>query len=465
VSVSSNATNVSVGDSVTVNVTVNNQGDVASQQSVMSLRNGSSDVDSVAVPALAPGEDTNLSLRGTVDASGSLAILADSDETITEFNEQNNRHTVRFVEPDVTVTELEASRENGTITFAARVSNPSAVRSQAMEIRLENGPNVSTSQHISALEPETDTVVNFSISEDRLTSAFATRVTADSNESVTESDETNNARTANVLRPTVELQPGEVNYYQQDGTTTAVVLVPNTGLQSATGSVTVSNFNGSEQFGQTTVTLNASSNTKTAAYTSTELPLKDVSENETVLVTVEINNTTEDIAVDTVAHNTTLTPPTGTIELNQSTVERNRSVKLFAETHDIDGTIESLEWRVNGAVIATNQSNLTWTPNERGNQTVTLVIRDDDGVEKTVNRTVYVHVPRLSSALSVPTDPDGDGEFEDINGDGEVNIVDVQAMFVNRDKVVTTNSSRAFDFSGNGVVNIIDVQHLFNEVI
>ncbi|KTG18740.1 hypothetical protein AUR66_18200 [Haloferax profundi] len=334
-----------------------------------------------------------------------------------------------------------------------------------MEIRLENGPNVSTSQHISALEPETDTVVNFSISEDRLTSAFATRVTADSNESVTESDETNNARTANVLRPTVELQPGEVNYYQQDGTTTAVVLVPNTGLQSATGSVTVSNFNGSEQFGQTTVTLNASSNTKTAAYTSTELPLKDVSENETVLVTVEINNTTEDIAVDTVAHNTTLTPPTGTIELNQSTVERNRSVKLFAETHDIDGTIESLEWRVNGAVIATNQSNLTWTPNERGNQTVTLVIRDDDGVEKTVNRTVYVHVPRLSSALSVPTDPDGDGEFEDINGDGEVNIVDVQAMFVNRDKVVTTNSSRAFDFSGNGVVNIIDVQHLFNEVI
>jgi glucose/arabinose dehydrogenase/PKD repeat protein len=64
-----------------------------------------------------------------------------------------------------------------------------------------------------------------------------------------------------------------------------------------------------------------------------------------------------------------------------------------------------------------------------------------------------------------PTDPDGDGLYEDVNGNSQFNIVDVQALFVNRDDPVIRNNPKKFDFNENGRVNVVDVQKLFNEVI
>ncbi|MFB6254411.1 MAG: right-handed parallel beta-helix repeat-containing protein [Halobacteriaceae archaeon] len=60
-----------------------------------------------------------------------------------------------------------------------------------------------------------------------------------------------------------------------------------------------------------------------------------------------------------------------------------------------------------------------------------------------------------------PTDPDTDGKFEDINGDGTVNVVDVQALFANLRSSAIQNNKRAFDFNGDGSVNVVDVQWLF----
>jgi len=62
---------------------------------------------------------------------------------------------------------------------------------------------------------------------------------------------------------------------------------------------------------------------------------------------------------------------------------------------------------------------------------------------------------------SPPTDPDGDGVYEDVNGDGEVNVVDVQALFNNYDAASVQRHSEAFDFNGDGETNIVDVQRLF----
>lgn len=63
-----------------------------------------------------------------------------------------------------------------------------------------------------------------------------------------------------------------------------------------------------------------------------------------------------------------------------------------------------------------------------------------------------------------PTDPDGDGLYEDINGDGESNIVDVQALFSNRNDETIQNNTNAFDFNGDGSINVVDVQRLFSEI-
>lgn len=62
-----------------------------------------------------------------------------------------------------------------------------------------------------------------------------------------------------------------------------------------------------------------------------------------------------------------------------------------------------------------------------------------------------------------PTDPDGDGLYEDVNGDGESDIADAQALFANRENEVVQNNSNAFDFNEDGTVDVVDVQKLFTE--
>jgi len=64
-----------------------------------------------------------------------------------------------------------------------------------------------------------------------------------------------------------------------------------------------------------------------------------------------------------------------------------------------------------------------------------------------------------------PTDPDDDGLYEDVNGDGEFNIVDVQALFANLDDETVQNNPDKFDFNQDGEVDVVDVQKLYNEVL
>jgi hypothetical protein len=61
-------------------------------------------------------------------------------------------------------------------------------------------------------------------------------------------------------------------------------------------------------------------------------------------------------------------------------------------------------------------------------------------------------------------DLDGDGLYEDINGDGDVTVSDVQAFFTTRDSTVVQSNTAAFDFNGDGRITVSDIQSLFNQV-
>lgn len=63
----------------------------------------------------------------------------------------------------------------------------------------------------------------------------------------------------------------------------------------------------------------------------------------------------------------------------------------------------------------------------------------------------------------LPRDPDSDGLYEDIDGDGEFTIGDVQAFFQNRNSDVVQANSELFNFSGNNPdeVTVGDIQGLF----
>jgi len=72
--------------------------------------------------------------------------------------------------------------------------------------------------------------------------------------------------------------------------------------------------------------------------------------------------------------------------------------------------------------------------------------------------------PDVTGDGNPATDTTGDGLLNDIDGDGEFNIFDVQLFFNNLDESVVQDNSAAFDFNDDGEVDILDVQALFNQL-
>ena len=72
--------------------------------------------------------------------------------------------------------------------------------------------------------------------------------------------------------------------------------------------------------------------------------------------------------------------------------------------------------------------------------------------------------PDVNGDGNLPGDPDGDGLYEDVNGDGELNAGDAQALFSNRDSPPVQEFADAFDFNDDGSLNVGDAQVLFTEV-
>jgi PKD repeat protein len=88
------------------------------------------------------------------------------------------------------------------------------------------------------------------------------------------------------------------------------------------------------------------------------------------------------------------------------------------------------------------------------------VNRSGSGV---VNATALLQTPTepIGAATSPPNDLDADGRYEDVNGNGEFDIVDVNAIFQSRDSDVVRNNPAAFDYNGNGEFDIVDINRLF----
>jgi PKD repeat protein len=62
-----------------------------------------------------------------------------------------------------------------------------------------------------------------------------------------------------------------------------------------------------------------------------------------------------------------------------------------------------------------------------------------------------------------PTDPDGDGRFEDVDGDGAVTYRDVVALFAAFEAVKSGTGPTAFDFNRNGRLDFADIVALYTK--
>ncbi|WP_256290028.1 PKD domain-containing protein [Halobellus inordinatus] len=100
--------------------------------------------------------------------------------------------------------------------------------------------------------------------------------------------------------------------------------------------------------------------------------------------------------------------------------------------------------------------------------TAVEAIADEDATTYAVTGTngasLTVTEITVGNYTSPVTDVDDDGVYEDINGDGEFNIVDIQGLFVNLDDEAVQDNPSYFDFNGDGTVDVVDVQALFNEL-
>jgi hypothetical protein len=107
-------------------------------------------------------------------------------------------------------------------------------------------------------------------------------------------------------------------------------------------------------------------------------------------------------------------------------------------------------------------------PSADGRQTyVMAAIQNPDGTTSAPSNVVVLEQGQppgpgpVGDLPNAPTDPDGDGVYEDVNGDGQVDVGDAQALFTNTEDPVVQNNVDAFDFNGDGIVDVGDAQALF----
>ncbi len=73
-------------------------------------------------------------------------------------------------------------------------------------------------------------------------------------------------------------------------------------------------------------------------------------------------------------------------------------------------------------------------------------------------------IPFPCEGCKTPTDPDSDGIYEDINGNGRKDFNDIVLFFENLEWVAADEPVASFDFNGNGRIDFADVVNLFEEL-
>ncbi|RLF47385.1 MAG: hypothetical protein DRN20_06015, partial [Thermoplasmata archaeon] len=70
---------------------------------------------------------------------------------------------------------------------------------------------------------------------------------------------------------------------------------------------------------------------------------------------------------------------------------------------------------------------------------------------------VVIRVVPFPGCTNPPTDPDDDGLYEDINGNGRKDFNDVVVFFKNLEWVPDNEPVECFDFNGNGRIDFDDI--------
>ncbi|MFW6006267.1 MAG: dockerin type I domain-containing protein, partial [Candidatus Bipolaricaulota bacterium] len=137
-------------------------------------------------------------------------------------------------------------------------------------------------------------------------------------------------------------------------------------------------------------------------------------------------------------------------------LEQSKELLTF-RVGDFDREIPPGTGRLNLAEIGISAEKVGRTKVE-----VKLTLWTDEGelVKTSGSAPVNVGVGSIGNSSAPPTDPNGDGMYEDIDGDGEVTETDAFLLAFNLDSPALQNNPELFDFNRDGKITFDDAIEL-----
>lgn len=140
------------------------------------------------------------------------------------------------------------------------------------------------------------------------------------------------------------------------------------------------------------------------------------------------------------------------------------SVEFTATASDPDGDSLGYTWEFGDGTTATGNPH-AHRYTTAGNYTVAVTVSDGDGGSTTYSETVSVKAGLdVNNNNRSATDPDSDGLYEDVDGDGQSTCQDPDVLLNHRNAAVVQNNVDAFDFDGDGSMSVNDITILKQEI-
>ena len=216
--------NPSVGDTVDFMVTIENRGDASARDFHVSFRDTSSvwpPIERVVPDSIGAGQSATVNFDWPADADPhQFEIVADSQATVTESNEDNNDLTIDYaatVAADLTVTRVTATPRRPSIDedtiIKVFIENKGRGRAVSFIVTLNiSGPDIpldEVNRRVDGLDAGTSTTLEFPWTARAVSHTFT--ATADSRGVIPETDESNNVLEETVLTALSDLRVTEVH--------------------------------------------------------------------------------------------------------------------------------------------------------------------------------------------------------------------------------------------------------------